>query len=179
MLAHFRIARSANIQAELFIVDGAEPNAFAGLHAGRRIIGINVGMVKLIGDDIDEYAALIGHETAHWAKGHVDSGQVRTNALNAVGTLVGAGLGLAGVPAGGLIAVLGVDLIDASYSRDTAASKSARPTRKALSTCGPMVTTRARQSSYMKRCRAPAMVFTCRFCPAIRAATSASRISEH
>lgn len=118
MLAHFRIARSANVQAELFIVDGEEPNAFAGLHAGQRIIGINVGMVKLIGDDADEYAALIGHEAAHWAKGHVDSGQLRTNTLNAVGTLVGAGLGLAGVPAGGLIAGLGVDLIDASYSRE-------------------------------------------------------------
>jgi predicted Zn-dependent protease len=118
MLAHFRIGRSANVQAELFIVDGEEPNAFAGLHAGRRIIGINVGMVKLIGDDADEYAALIGHEAAHWAKGHVDSGQLRTNTLNAVGTLVGAGLGVAGVPAGGLIAGLGVDLIDASYSRE-------------------------------------------------------------
>ena len=118
MLAHFRIARSANIQAELFIVDGAEPNAFAGLHAGQRIIGINVGMVKLIGDEVDEYAALIGHEAAHWAKGHVDAGQLRSNTLNAVGTLVGAGLGLAGVPAGGLIAGLGVDLIDASYSRE-------------------------------------------------------------
>ena len=118
MLAHFRIARSANIQAELFIVDGVEPNAFAGFHAGQRIIGINVGMMKLIGDEADEYAALIGHEAAHWAKGHVDSGQLRANTLNAVGTLVGAGLGLAGVPAGGLIAGLGVDLIDASYSRE-------------------------------------------------------------
>jgi hypothetical protein len=48
MLAHFRIGRSANVQTELFIVDGEEPNAFAGLHAGQRIIGINVGMVKLI-----------------------------------------------------------------------------------------------------------------------------------
>jgi len=118
MLAHIRIGRSANVQAELFIVDGEDPNAFAGLHAGQRIIGIKVGMVKLIGDDADEYAALIGHEAAHWAKGHVDSGQVRTNTLNAVGTLVGAGLGMAGVPVGGLIAGLGVDLIDTSYSRE-------------------------------------------------------------
>jgi predicted Zn-dependent protease len=118
MLAHIRISRSANVQAELFIVDGEEPNAFAGLQAGQRIIGINVGMVKLIGDEADEYAALIGHEAAHWAKGHVDAGQLRTNTLNAVGTLVGAGLGMAGVPIGGLIAGLGVDLIDASYSRE-------------------------------------------------------------
>ena len=118
MLAHLRIGRSANIQTELFIVEGDEPNAFAGLQAGQRIIGINLGMVKLIGDDANEYAALIGHEAAHWAKGHIDSGQLRSNTLNALGTLVGAGLGMAGVPAAGLITGFGVDLIDSSYSRD-------------------------------------------------------------
>jgi predicted Zn-dependent protease len=118
MLAHLRIARSANVQTELFVVEGEEPNAFAGLHAGQKIIGINVGMLKLLGDDIDAYAALLGHEAAHWAKGHIDAGQLRSSTLNALGTLVGAGLGAAGVPAGGLIAGLGVDLIDASFSRD-------------------------------------------------------------
>jgi Zn-dependent protease with chaperone function len=88
MLAHLRIGRSAKIQTELFIVEGDEPNAFAGLQAGQKIIGINLGMVKMIGDDTNEYAALIGHEAAHWAKGHVDSAQLRSNTLNALGTLV-------------------------------------------------------------------------------------------
>lgn len=118
MLAHLRIGRSAKFQTELFIVEGDQPNAFAGLHAGQKIIGINVGMVKLLDDDIDAYAALIGHEAAHWAKGHVDAAELRGNTLNAIGTLVGAGLGAAGVPAGGLIAGLGVNLIDSSFSRD-------------------------------------------------------------
>lgn len=118
MLAHLRISAAANVQAELFIVDGDEPNAFAGRSKGQRIIGVNVGMVKLIGDEANEYAALLGHETAHWAKGHVDAGETRTNTLSAIGTLVSVGLGLAGVPAGGLISGLGVDLIDSSFSRD-------------------------------------------------------------
>ncbi|HLN85839.1 MAG TPA: M48 family metalloprotease [Candidatus Limnocylindrales bacterium] len=118
MLAHLRIARSAKIQTELFIVEGDEPNAFAGHEAGQRIIGINLGMVNMIGDDVNEYAALIGHEAAHWAKGHVDSAQLRSTTLNAIGTLVGSGLGMAGVPAAGAITSLGVELIDASFSRD-------------------------------------------------------------
>jgi len=119
MLAHLRINRSANVQSELCIVDGDDPNAFAApLANGQRIIAINVGMMKLIGSDVNQYAALIGHEAAHWAKGHGAAGQARTSTLNAIGTLVGVGLGAAGVPAAGVISGLGVDLVDSSYSRD-------------------------------------------------------------
>jgi predicted Zn-dependent protease len=117
-LAHLRINRAANIQSDLYIVEGDEPNAFATFVNGQRVIGINLGMVKLIGGQVNEYAALIGHEAAHWAKGHIDSGKTRTNTLNALGTLVGVGLSSAGVPAAGLISGLGVDLIDSSYDRD-------------------------------------------------------------
>ena len=68
-LAHTRISRTANVQSELYIAAGDEPNAFAGPDAtGRNIMGINVGMVKLVGADARVYAALIGHETAHLAK---------------------------------------------------------------------------------------------------------------
>lgn len=118
MLAHLRLTQAANVQADLFIVEGEEPNAFAGLTDGRRTIAINVGMIKLIGDSVDEYAALFGHESAHWAKGHVDAGQTRSNTLKTVGALAAMGLGAAGVPGGGLISSVGFDLIEASYSRD-------------------------------------------------------------
>ena len=119
MLAHLRISRTAGVPSELYIVDGDEPNAFVSIiNNGQRMIGINVGMVKLIGSDVNEYAALIGHEAAHWAKGHVDAGKARTNTLNAIGTAVGVGLSAAGVPAAGLITGLGVDLIDSSFDRD-------------------------------------------------------------
>ncbi len=51
-LAHTRISRTANVQSELYIAAGDEPNAFAGPDAtGRNIMGINAGMVKLVGDD--------------------------------------------------------------------------------------------------------------------------------
>ncbi len=75
-LAHTRISRTANVQSELYIAAGDEPNAFAGPDAtGRNIMGINVGMVKLVGADASVYAALIGHEAAHLAKGHGDVGK--------------------------------------------------------------------------------------------------------
>jgi len=117
-LAHVRITRAANVQAGLVLVDGDEPNAFAALINGRRAVAINLGMVKLIGADGDEFAALLGHETAHWAKGHVDSGRTRSSTIQGLGTLVGVGLGVAGVPAAGLISGLGADIIESSFSRD-------------------------------------------------------------
>ena len=118
LLAHIRITRAANVQAELVIVEDDNANAFVGLMNGRRVIAINTGMIKLIGADIDEYAALLGHETAHWAKGHVQSGQTRSGTLQGISTLAAIGLGAAGVPAAGLITGFGADLIEASYSRD-------------------------------------------------------------
>lgn len=119
MLAHLRITRSAGVQSELYLCDGDTPNAFAGvIKTGQRVIAINLGMMKLIDGEANEYAALIGHEAAHWVKGHMDSGQTRTNTLNAIGTLAGVGLAAAGVPAAGIITGLSVDLIDSSYSRD-------------------------------------------------------------
>jgi Zn-dependent protease with chaperone function len=118
-LAHFRINRAANVQSDLYIVEGDEPNAFAGPNPrGQKIIAISLGMIKLIGDDANLYAALIAHEAAHWAKGHVDAGQTRTSTLNAIGTLVSVGLSAAGVPAAGIISGLGIDLIDSSFNRD-------------------------------------------------------------
>jgi Zn-dependent protease with chaperone function len=117
LLAHFRIARSAGIQAELLIVEGDDPNAFAGFINGRPMIAINIAMVKLIGDNIDEFAALLGHEAAHWAKGHMDASKARAGTIQGVGALVGVGLGAAGVPAARIITGLAADLIEASYSR--------------------------------------------------------------
>src|SRR4029453_13963155 len=99
LLGHFRIPRSAGIQAELFIVEGDDPNAFAGFINGRRMIAINIAMVKLIGENVDEFAALLGHETAHWAKGHVDSSKTRSSTIQGIGTAVGVGLRVAGIPA--------------------------------------------------------------------------------
>ena len=82
LLAHIRISRTANVQSELYIAEGDAPNAFAGADInGRQIIGINLGMVKLIGEDRNEFAALIGHEAAHLARGHSDSSRLRSNTL--------------------------------------------------------------------------------------------------
>ena len=42
----------------------------------------------------------------------------RANTLDLIGTVAGAGLGMAGVPGGGLISGFAADVIDSVYSRD-------------------------------------------------------------
>jgi predicted Zn-dependent protease len=118
LLAFFRVTRSAGVQAELVITEGEPPNAFAGEMTGRRVVAINTAMIMLIGDDIDEFAALLGHETAHWAKGHVDAGKLRSRTIEGVGALLGSGLGMVGIPAAGRIMGLAGELMEASFSRD-------------------------------------------------------------
>ncbi|MBI4522875.1 MAG: M48 family metalloprotease [Deltaproteobacteria bacterium] len=116
-LAHSSITKAAGIDGELLIVDGEVPNALVGLSNQRPLFAVTVGMMKLIGDDIDEFAALIGHETAHLTQGHMKAAASRRATLKGIATLIGVGLGIAGVPAGGVVADLGANLIDASYSR--------------------------------------------------------------
>src|ERR1051325_55833 len=118
LLAHFRITRAAGVQAELMLADGDDPNAFATFLNHRRVIAINIAMIKLIGDDMDAFAALLGHETAHWARGHVDRGTARSNTIQGIGTLIGAGLGLAGIPGAAYAVGLGANVVEAAYSRD-------------------------------------------------------------
>lgn len=118
LLAHFRVSRAAGVQAELFVADGKDPNAFATIVHGRPVIGVNLAMLKLIGDDVDEFASLLGHEVAHVAAGHYQSANLRTKTLEGLGTLLGTGLGMAGVPAAGTIVGLAADVVDASFSRD-------------------------------------------------------------
>ena len=112
------ISRTAAVPSELCIVDGDEPNAFAAMIDGKKVTGMNLGMVKLIDGNVDEYAALISHEAAHWAKGQGSSGATRSRTLSAIGMAVGMGLSAAGIPAAGLISGLGFDLIDSAVDRD-------------------------------------------------------------
>ena len=71
-------AAATNIQAQagyalrgVLISDLAEVNAFATLdHASRPIVVVNLGMLAALGTDEAAWAALLGHEIAHLARGH-------------------------------------------------------------------------------------------------------------
>lgn len=103
----------------VLLVEGTQANAFATpIHGGVAIVGINLGMVALLGDDRAAWAALIGHELAHLALHHVASQKRRRADEEDKGSLLSVVLGIAGVPFGGAIADAAMVAVDRSYSRD-------------------------------------------------------------
>jgi predicted Zn-dependent protease len=114
-----RMQAAAGVEAaELFIASGDEPNAFSANTARGRIVGINLAMLSTIGDDVDGYAAVLGHEYAHLALNHTavrrDREQTRRAASNALGVV----LGIAGIPMGGTLASIGTSAVERAYTRD-------------------------------------------------------------
>lgn len=113
------IEEVAELAVELLIVDGKEPNAFAGKgRNGENIIGINLAMLDILGLDVHAAAALIGHEIAHLKLGHGDERAAQKRSSGIMKVLGGVALGSLGVPAGGLISDITVSAIETNYSRD-------------------------------------------------------------
>jgi predicted Zn-dependent protease len=93
-------------------------NAFATYRNGQPTIGITLGMVGLLGDDEGAWAALLGHELAHFRLGHHQSRRVRRDVLDVGSSLAGVLLSVAGLGIGSLAADATGTLVERSFSRD-------------------------------------------------------------
>lgn len=113
-----RVQQPSGFAGELFIVSGKAPNAFAVSARGRSIIAITAPMLDLLGDDLDAYAALLGHEIAHHVRQHAVERRSREQSLAGAGAIAALILGAARVRGGGMIADLGTAAASRSYSRD-------------------------------------------------------------
>ena len=109
----------AETQAELLLVDGNQPNAFAGQADGKQnIVGINFAMLDVLGTDVHAAAALLGHELAHLRLDHGDKSESRSTAFGVMKALGGAALEGLGVPGGQTISNMTFTSIETKYSRD-------------------------------------------------------------
>ncbi len=113
-----RVQQPSGFAGELFIVNAKAPNAFAVSARGRSIIAITTPMLDLLADDLDAYAALLGHEIAHHVRQHAVERRSREQSLAGAGAIAALILGAAGVRGGGAIADLGRAVVSRSYSRD-------------------------------------------------------------
>lgn len=66
------IMESAETSVEFFVTTGSQPNASAGVINGKNTILVNLGMIDMVGTDMNQWAALIGHEVAHITLEHQD-----------------------------------------------------------------------------------------------------------
>ena len=106
-------------KTKLIIVDGDQPNAFAGKEKNiGNIIGINFAMLEILELDVHKAAALIGHEIAHLKLKHGEKSNqpgLGSAVLKAAG---GVALSSLGVPLGQTISTIGITAIETEYSRD-------------------------------------------------------------
>ena len=113
------IEKVAELNVELLIVDGKQPNAFVGKDKnGANIIGVNFALLDILGLDVHAAAAMIGHEIAHLKLRHGDERASSEAALSAMEILGGVTLSTLGVPGNGLISDLTNTALDTSYSRE-------------------------------------------------------------
>lgn len=83
------ISRVIGRTAKLLVCSDEHPNAFANKTPDGDILGVTVGMLRLVDGDRDAAAMIVGHEFAHHHKNHMDSSRSRDAALEFLGIIAG------------------------------------------------------------------------------------------
>lgn len=110
---------------DLFITKQNSPNAFVTFIESRPTMVMNTEMLRLVGDDEDMMAAVIGHELGHLKANHLTDGRAKAALVSLLGILAGAVVDYnqakRGVDTGGAgmaLGNLGGGLVNAKFSRD-------------------------------------------------------------
>lgn len=111
---------------QLLITKQTGPNAFVTLDKDNQpLMVMNTDMLKLVGDDDDLMAAVIGHEIGHLHGKHLTRGRTKAAVIGFIGSLVGLVVDISqakkGVDTGGLgvkLGTAGALLVNAKFSRD-------------------------------------------------------------
>lgn len=113
------VAESVGVlQPEILVVEGSAPNAFAYTDDSVPVIAVSVGMLRLLGEDRDACAALIGHELAHFYLRHQAQRRARELERDGEGGALGMLLALAGLPLAPVIADLATIALERGHTRD-------------------------------------------------------------
>lgn len=103
---------------EFVLVGSAAVNAFAYFNGTRPTIAFSLGMLHLLAEDADAWAALFGHELAHLRLEHLRGMRQRRERAAVTSSIAGAILSAIGVPFASLAADATATLADRAYSRD-------------------------------------------------------------
>ncbi len=108
-----------------FITRQDGPNAYVTLDRGEPVLVVNTDMLRMVGDDRDLMAVVIGHELGHVRGAHLTQGREIQSVISIVGLMAGAVLDVKearhGVNTGAAGARLGATaatFVNAKFSRD-------------------------------------------------------------
>lgn len=103
---------------ELVLLASGSINAFAFFNGNKPTIAFTLGMVRLLADDDDAWAALLGHELAHLRLDHQRNMNVRRERTETASSFAGLVLSTIGLPFASLAADATATLADRAFSRD-------------------------------------------------------------
>jgi len=121
-----RISYSYGMQKPLlFVSKQGSPNAYVTISKDGPIMVFGIEMLRLVGDDDDLMASVIGHEFGHLKANHLTSGRNTQEVIGFLGQLVGLALDIdqakKGVDTQGLgvaLGKVGAGLVNSKFSRD-------------------------------------------------------------
>lgn len=103
---------------EFVVIGSGTVNAYAYFNDAKPTIAFSMGMLRLLAEDQDAWAALFGHELAHLRLEHLRGMKQRRERAALTSSLAGAILSAIGVPFASLAADATATLADRAYSRD-------------------------------------------------------------
>lgn len=111
---------------QVYLISNKDPNAFVtNDRSGNPLMVVNTAMLRLIGDNDDDIAAVIGHELGHLQARHLTDGHAKQSLVGLLGVLAGLAVDLSqakrGVDtqgAGMQLGALGSGLVNAKFNRD-------------------------------------------------------------
>ena len=114
-----RLETQAGIAADLVLIEGSEPNAFSTPSSrSGPLVGLNLGMVELLGDDRDGYAAVLGHEYAHLTLKHREARLSRESLRLLGSTVLAIALASQGMSRAADVANLATQAVSITFSRE-------------------------------------------------------------
>ncbi len=121
--AKVRIASAAAINPRFIVCSDRAPNAFAIPTNDGPVVGVTIGMLKMVDGDRDQAAYILGHEWAHHNLNHMQAGQARDAIIGIAGIFLGALVqkntrGRYGTDFGFNLAQIGTQLVSAKFTRD-------------------------------------------------------------
>lgn len=109
---------AGELRPQLIVTMEAQPNGMVYFQEGRPTMAVSLGMIDLLGDDEDAYAALVGHELAHLYLKHGESRRSRGEKQDGESGLLAFALAVVGIPFGSTLADAASTVVSRSYSRD-------------------------------------------------------------
>jgi len=120
-----KIAKLAGSSPSFLICGDAAPNAFASKGNNGNVVGVTIGMLRLVDGDRGMAAAVLGHEFAHLTHNHGEVGAGRDALIGIAGLIFGMVVDVrsqqrTGVPTnvGQTIGQIGSTLVSRKFSRD-------------------------------------------------------------